>query len=56
MPQDINEGSHVWVRDCELTWIDGIVTSVDGAEAQIQTSDDKTVIQNLFLHFFCFCF
>ncbi|XVE72979.1 hypothetical protein DITRI_Ditri11bG0081300 [Diplodiscus trichospermus] len=47
MPQDINVGSHIWVGDPELAWIDGIVINVDGAEAEIQTSDGKMVTTKL---------
>ncbi|XVF80928.1 hypothetical protein PTKIN_Ptkin15bG0114700 [Pterospermum kingtungense] len=47
MAQDINVGSHVWVPDSDLAWIDGTVTSIDGAEAQIQTGDDRTVTSKL---------
>ncbi|XWS46935.1 hypothetical protein CRYUN_Cryun14cG0110800 [Craigia yunnanensis] len=41
------DGSHIWVGDSELAWIDGIVTNVDGAEAEIQTSDGRMVTTNL---------
>ncbi|XWS31463.1 hypothetical protein CRYUN_Cryun23aG0078300 [Craigia yunnanensis] len=47
MPQDINVGSRIWVGDPELAWIDGIVINVDGAEAEIQTSDGRMVTTKL---------
>ncbi|XVE77889.1 hypothetical protein DITRI_Ditri13aG0100000 [Diplodiscus trichospermus] len=46
-PQDINVGSHIWLGDSELAWIDGIVTNVDGDEAEILTSDGRMVTTNL---------
>ncbi|XWS36398.1 hypothetical protein CRYUN_Cryun20dG0082200 [Craigia yunnanensis] len=47
IPQEISVGSHVWVGDSDLAWIDGIVTNVDGAEVEIQTSDGRMVTTNL---------
>ncbi|KAK6259985.1 hypothetical protein SCA6_014459 [Theobroma cacao] len=47
MSRDITAGSHVWVGDSELAWIDGIVINVYGAEAVIQTSDGRMVTTNL---------
>ncbi|XP_022758363.1 myosin-16 isoform X2 [Durio zibethinus] len=47
MSQDINVGSHIWVEDPELAWIDGIVINTNGAEAEIQTSDVRTVTAKL---------
>ncbi|KAK6239101.1 hypothetical protein QUC31_004570 [Theobroma cacao] len=47
MSRDIAAGSHVWVGDSELAWIDGIVINVYGAEAVIQTSDGRMVTTNL---------
>ena len=52
MPQDISVGSHIWVGDSDLAWIDGIVTNVDGAEAEIQTSDGRMVTQIYFFKVF----
>ncbi|XP_057816575.1 myosin-17 isoform X2 [Cryptomeria japonica] len=40
-------GSHVWVEDPEVAWIDGEVIEINGAEAKIQTTNGKTVVANL---------
>lgn len=49
------KGSHIWVGDSEeLVLIDGIVTNIDGAEAEIQTSDGRMVTQILFSSIFFF--
>ncbi|KAL5796564.1 hypothetical protein ACOSQ2_001384 [Xanthoceras sorbifolium] len=45
--EDIVVGTHIWVADPELAFIDGIVINIKGEEAEIQTSDDKTVVANL---------
>lgn len=42
-PVNIIVGSHVWVEDPALAWIDGQVLKINGAEADIQTSNGKTV-------------
>ncbi|GMY06879.1 myosin-11 isoform X1 [Fagus crenata] len=42
MPQNIVIGSHIWVGDPELVWIDGEVININGEEAEIQTSNGKT--------------
>lgn len=39
--------SHVWVEDEALAWIDGIVSKINGGEAEIQTTDGRTVVANL---------
>ncbi|XP_018820347.1 myosin-11 [Juglans regia] len=40
-------GSHVWVEDPELSWVDGQVSKINGQEAEIQTTNGKKVITNL---------
>ncbi|KAH9318468.1 hypothetical protein KI387_020237 [Taxus chinensis] len=40
-------GSHVWVEDPEVAWIDGEVFEINGDEAKIQTTNRKTVVANL---------
>ncbi|XP_021281457.1 myosin-11 isoform X2 [Herrania umbratica] len=45
MSRDITAGSHVWVGDSELAWIDGIVINVYAAEAEIQTSDGRMDVE-----------
>nr|DAD42073.1 TPA_asm: hypothetical protein HUJ06_000303 [Nelumbo nucifera] len=46
-PVNIIVGSHVWVEDSELAWIDGEVTEIKGSDATIVTTDGKTVVANL---------
>lgn len=36
-------GSHVWVEDPVLAWIDGEVTSIKGHEVHVKTKNGKTV-------------
>lgn len=36
-------GSHVWVEDHAVAWIDGLVTKINGAEAEIDLSSGKKV-------------
>ncbi|XP_077239309.1 myosin-9-like isoform X2 [Tasmannia lanceolata] len=40
-------GSHVWVEDPALAWIDGHVSKIHREEAEIQTTNGKTVTVNL---------
>ncbi|XP_065623675.1 myosin-16-like [Quercus suber] len=47
MPKNIVIGSHVWVGDPELVWIDGQIINVNGEEAEIQASNGKMVVANL---------
>ncbi|XP_059628497.1 myosin-11 [Cornus florida] len=46
-PVNIIVGSHVWIEDLELAWIDGQVAKVNGAEAEIRTSNGKMVVAKL---------
>lgn len=41
---NISVGSHVWVEDAQLAWVDGQVTKINGDNVEIQTSNGKTVI------------
>lgn len=36
-------GSQVWVEDPEAAWIDGLVTKINGAEAEIDLTKGKKV-------------
>ncbi|CAJ1968968.1 unnamed protein product [Sphenostylis stenocarpa] len=47
IPENIVVGSHVWVGDPELVWIDGQVLNINGEEAEIQTSNEKKVLSRL---------
>lgn len=42
-PVNIIVGSHVWVEDPDIAWIDGEVTEINGADATIVTTNGKTV-------------
>lgn len=42
-PDNIIVGSHVWVEDPVLAWIDGEVTRINGQEVRIITTNRKTV-------------
>ncbi|KAF4387174.1 hypothetical protein G4B88_024746 [Cannabis sativa] len=44
LPVNIIVGSHVWVGDPELVWVDGHVLNIDGEEAEIQTTNGKKVV------------
>ena len=37
-------GSHVWVEDPGIAWIDGQVSKINGQEAEIQTTDGRKVL------------
>ncbi|GMI76119.1 MYOSIN XI E [Hibiscus trionum] len=47
MPQDIAVGSPVWVEVPDLAWIDGVVTSVNGNEVEVDIRDEKKVTTKL---------
>ena len=38
-PVNIIVGSHVWVEDTALAWLDGLIEKTNGAEVEIQTSN-----------------
>ncbi|KVI12218.1 Dil domain-containing protein [Cynara cardunculus var. scolymus] len=42
-PVNIIVGSHVWVEDPALAWIDGEVVRINGQELHVNTTDGKTV-------------
>ncbi|XP_031126297.1 myosin-12 isoform X2 [Ipomoea triloba] len=46
-PVNIIVGSHVWVEDPEIAWIDGEVTEINGADATIVTTNGKTIIASI---------
>ncbi|XP_031262492.1 myosin-16 isoform X2 [Pistacia vera] len=45
--ENIVAGTHIWVEDQELAFIDGIVVDVVEQEVEIQTSDARTIFANL---------
>lgn len=47
-------GSHVWVEDPHLAWIDGQVTRIDGQNIHVRTNKGKTVSFQLFCFLFFF--
>lgn len=46
-PVNIIIGSHVWVQDPAVAWIDGQVTKITGENVELQTSNGKTVSRML---------
>ncbi|KAL2531224.1 Kinesin-like protein [Abeliophyllum distichum] len=42
-PVNIIVGSHVWVEDPVLAWIDGEVTRLDGQDVHVKTTNGKKV-------------
>ncbi|KAK4591212.1 hypothetical protein RGQ29_021419 [Quercus rubra] len=40
-------GSHVWVEDPVLAWLDGEVTRINGQEVHVKTTNGKTVITSI---------
>ena len=54
-PVTIVVGSRVWVEDAELIWIDGEVVKINGEEAEIQISDENTVMHLLLFWFLIIC-
>lgn len=42
-------GSHVWVEDKDLSWVDGEVFRIDGQNAHVRTTKGKTVCVALLL-------
>ncbi|KAI3495714.1 hypothetical protein L1887_38060 [Cichorium endivia] len=46
-PVNIIVGSHVWVEDPALAWIDGEVTRINGQELHVHTTKGKTIVTNV---------
>ncbi|XP_058738676.1 myosin-11-like [Vicia villosa] len=46
-PVNIIAGSHVWVEDPEVSWIDGQVSKITGQDAEIETSNGKKIVAKL---------
>ncbi|KAJ8527226.1 hypothetical protein K7X08_029703 [Anisodus acutangulus] len=47
IPVNITVGSHVWIEDPSVAWIDAQVLEVKGQEVHVQTSDGRTVVATL---------
>ncbi|KAF1878634.1 hypothetical protein Lal_00047305 [Lupinus albus] len=46
-PVNIIVGSHVWIEDPEVSWIDGQVSKINGKDAEIETTNGKKVVASL---------
>ncbi|XP_022152731.1 myosin-12 [Momordica charantia] len=46
-PVNIIVGSHVWVGDPEDAWVDGQVTEINGKNATIITTNEKTIVAEI---------
>ncbi|KAG7021176.1 Myosin-9 [Cucurbita argyrosperma subsp. argyrosperma] len=46
-PVNIIVGSHVWIEDPEVAWLDGLVSKITGQEAEIEASNGKKVVAKL---------
>ncbi|KAL0435640.1 UNVERIFIED_CONTAM: Myosin-9 [Sesamum radiatum] len=46
-PVNIIVGSHVWVEDPDIAWVDGEVTKIKGDEVEVETSNGKKVVAKL---------
>ncbi|XAR53570.1 Myosin ATPase [Bertholletia excelsa] len=44
---NIIAGSHVWIEDPALAWVDGLVQKINGKEVEIETSNGKKVVVKL---------
>ncbi|KAJ8530690.1 hypothetical protein K7X08_023571 [Anisodus acutangulus] len=47
VPASVVVGSHVWVEDPEVAWLDGVVVEINGEEITVDCSSGKTVTANL---------
>lgn len=56
---NITIGSHVWVEDPILAWIDGQVSRIDGQDVHVQTTNGKKVDAQaaalILIHTYMFC-
>ncbi|KAL1554938.1 myosin-17-like [Salvia divinorum] len=46
-PVNITVGSHVWVEDTALAWVDGQVSRIDGQDVHVKTTNGKRVVANI---------
>lgn len=42
-PVNIIVGSHVWVEDPEVSWLDGQVSKINGQEVEVESTNGKKV-------------
>jgi Myosin N-terminal SH3-like domain len=49
-------GSHVWVEDPKLAWVDGEVSKISGSQVHVSATTGKNVSnQNSITITLCFC-
>ncbi|CAN0906866.1 XI-K [Linum grandiflorum] len=46
-PDNIIVGSHVWIEDPKLAWIDGEVTRINGKDVHVHTTNGKNVVTSI---------
>ncbi|XP_047939592.1 myosin-17-like [Salvia hispanica] len=46
-PVNITVGSHVWVEDPALAWVDGQVSRINGQDVHVKTKNGKQVVANI---------
>ncbi|RHN49424.1 putative myosin ATPase [Medicago truncatula] len=46
-PVNIIVGSHVWIEDPDISWVDGQVSKITGQDAEIETTNGKKVVAKL---------
>ncbi|KAL6505195.1 hypothetical protein OROGR_025012 [Orobanche gracilis] len=46
-PVNIIVGSHVWVEDPDIAWVNGQVTRINGKEVEVQASNGKKILAKL---------
>lgn len=42
-------GSHVWIEDPDISWVDGQVSKITGQDAEIETTNGKKVLYVLLI-------
>jgi len=40
-PVNIIVGSHVWIEDSDVAWIDGLVEKINGQDVEVQATNGK---------------
>lgn len=49
-PVNITVGSHVWVEDPDVAWIDAVVSKINGTEVEADGSNGKKVTYHLLIY------
>ncbi|KAJ3701877.1 hypothetical protein LUZ61_005582 [Rhynchospora tenuis] len=47
IPINIVVGSHVWVEDPQLAWVDGEVSKISGSQVHVKTTNGKSVVADI---------